>query len=151
MALHHVQMGLVTGSRWSGSDCSPPGIFSLGGAGETGEQVITLITLRNLQPGKLPLARRGGSCRTHLCNPCLLTNDQSTRMWNFCFSMAELPDGGSYLAYTYTHHDPLFSFLCFSPPLSFSFSLRPQACGIYPLTSFSARAGSLSVLGETVE
>lgn len=72
MTLHHVQMGLVTGSRWSGSDRSPPGIFFLGRAGETGEQVITLITLRNLRPGKLPLAR-DGSCRTKLCNPCPLS------------------------------------------------------------------------------
>lgn len=30
MTLHHVQMGLVTGSRWSGSDRSPPGIFFFG-------------------------------------------------------------------------------------------------------------------------
>lgn len=29
MALHDVQMGLVTGSRWSGSDCSPLGLISL--------------------------------------------------------------------------------------------------------------------------
>lgn len=32
MTLHHVQMGLVTGSRWSGSDRSPPGIIIFWGA-----------------------------------------------------------------------------------------------------------------------
>lgn len=61
--------GACYGIKMERQRSQPTWDIFLGRAGETGEQVITLITLRNLRPGKLPLAR-DGSCRTKLYNPC---------------------------------------------------------------------------------
>lgn len=124
-------MGLVTGSRWSGSDRSPPGTFFLGRAGETGEQVITLITLRNLRPGKLPLAR-DGSCRTKLCNPCPLTTTLHMRF--FVFHHRTARRRSCIHIYTSSSSSLLF-FLSHFP--------RVQACGV-SLALFSVRAKFMS-------
>jgi hypothetical protein len=108
--------------------------------------VITLITLRNLQPGKLPLARKGGSCRTQLCNPCLLTtNDHQPTHVGFLrlidfFTLSTtarvlvLLQRARPFAYTYTYRysSSFFPFLIHAFFLSLSFSFFFFRCVVPP-------------------